>query len=287
MIRDGESVGLLSRATATSERILELMTGDARRSGHEPLRRPSAGPAAPSLLVARGVAVGASEDVDLDVAPGELLGLAGLEGHGQDDLLAGLGGVRALRAGQVLATVDEGTVPIRSRFDAARHRILYLPRNRARQGPPALGVLTNFALPRWPRTGRWGCSAAAAASPACAPPRASSASSFASPESAITELSGGNQQKVLLARWLAAGPRVLLLDDPTRGVDLPTKRDIHALLRRLADEGVAVVAVSTELEELEEVCDRVAVFHEGRVAAVLAGEEIERGRIAAAMFGAA
>jgi ABC-type sugar transport system ATPase subunit len=289
VIRDGESVGVLARATATSERILELMTGDARRPGHEPQRRAGvAASEAPPLVVARGVSVGAARDVDLEVAPGELLGLAGLEGHGQDDLLAGLGGVRAPRAGEVLATLDGETASIGSRFDAARRRILYLPRNRARQGIlPALGVLTNFSLPTLAQDGTLGVFRRRGGLARLRAAQGELGIRFASPESAITELSGGNQQKVLLARWLAAGPRVLLLDDPTRGVDLPTKRDIHALLRRLAEGGVAVVAVSTELEELEEVCDRVAVFHEGRIAAVLTGEEIERGRIAAAMFGAA
>ena len=92
---------------------------------------------------------------------------------------------------------------------------------------------------------------------------------------------------MIIARWLAAEPRVLLLDDPTRGVDLPTKAELHELLRREAESGMAVVMVSTEIEELEGLCDQVLVFHEERVSARLAGSALTRDALLRAMFGGA
>ncbi len=98
-------------------------------------------------------------------------------------------------------------------------------------------------------------------------------------------LSGGNQQKVVIARWLAATPRVLLLNDPTRGVDLGAKRDLYGLLEQLAADGVAVVMLSTEVDEHVELMDRVLVFREGAVSATLSREELDRARLIAAFFG--
>jgi ribose transport system ATP-binding protein len=109
-----------------------------------------------------------------------------------------------------------------------------------------------------------------------------------SPDRLITALSGGNQQKVLLARWLALAPRVLLLNDPTRGVDQRTRETLYHVFRDLARrEGMALVVLSTEIEEILRLCDRVLVFREQRVAARLAGAEISNDRVIAAMFGRA
>ena len=106
-----------------------------------------------------------------------------------------------------------------------------------------------------------------------------------SPRDPITTLSGGTQQKVLIARWLAVQPEVMILNDPTRGVDLATKRDIYRLLERLADDGVAVVVLSTEVEEHLALMDRVLVFREGSLSAEIAHETLSRERLIAAFFG--
>ena len=105
------------------------------------------------------------------------------------------------------------------------------------------------------------------------------------PENPITTLSGGNQQKVVMARWLATEPKVLLLNDPTRGVDINAKRDLYALLLDLAAEGMAIVMLSTEVDEHVELMDRVLVFREGRIAAELPREELSRRAIVGAFFG--
>jgi len=105
------------------------------------------------------------------------------------------------------------------------------------------------------------------------------------PTDLITTLSGGNQQKVIIARWLAREPRILLLNDPTRGIDLGAKRDIYALLDKLAADGVAVVMLSTEVDEHVELMDRVIVFREGTVSAVIERDGLSRGRLVSAFFG--
>jgi ABC-type sugar transport system ATPase subunit len=105
------------------------------------------------------------------------------------------------------------------------------------------------------------------------------------PDDAITTLSGGNQQKVIMARWLATDPRVLLLNDPTRGVDINAKRDLYALLAELAQTGTAVVMLSTEVDEHVELMDRVLVFREGRISAELAHDRLTRQALVGAFFG--
>jgi len=105
------------------------------------------------------------------------------------------------------------------------------------------------------------------------------------PSDLITTLSGGNQQKVIIARWLAREPRILLLNDPTRGIDLGAKRDIYTLLDKLAADGVAVVMLSTEVDEHVELMDRVLVFREGTVGAVLDRDQLSRNALVSAFFG--
>ena len=97
---------------------------------------------------------------------------------------------------------------------------------------------------------------------------------MASPEGLLTKLSGGNQQKVIIARWLAAGCRLLIIDEPTRGIDVVAKDEIHKLLRKCADEGMTVLAVSSEMEELINICNRILIMHEGRQKAVVSAENI-------------
>jgi ABC-type sugar transport system ATPase subunit len=104
------------------------------------------------------------------------------------------------------------------------------------------------------------------------------------PDTAVGRLSGGNQQKVVIGKWLSRQPRVLILDEPTRGVDIGARAEIHRLIRRLAADGVAVIAISSEAEELPELCDRVLVMAEGRIVRELAGAEITRANIVQASY---
>jgi len=173
--------------------------------------------------------------------------------------------------------------------EAVRHGVVYVPRDRKREGIlPGQSVLDNFALPMWSKKfSKYGVIRPGKARRAFARFRDELQIRASSSGASIDSLSGGNQQKVILARWLAAEPRVVILDDPTRGVDHATKLDFYQSLRDLATAGVLVLLVSTELAELVALCDRVVVMRNGAVAADLpAGEQaINEASILAAMFG--
>jgi ribose transport system ATP-binding protein len=217
---------------------------------------------------------------------GAIVGLAGLDGHGQEAFLATLAGLRAPRAGEVVVPAPRGPARITGLRGAVRRGIAYLPRDRRTSGIfPTMSVIANFAIADPARDRRFGLIDPALRRARFARFREMLSIVAPSDGAPITALSGGNQQKVLLARVLALAPRVLLLDDPTRGVDVRTRHLLYDVFRDLAGRGLALVMVSTEIEELEQLCDRVLVFRDGSVQARLVRPEITAERIIAAMFG--
>ncbi len=221
---------------------------------------------------------------DDDVRAGEIVGLAGLEGHGQEEFLEVLAGLRPPEAGEVRA----GDVAIAGVARAVRHGIAYLPRDRRSTGIfPTLSVIDNFAVATPERDARFGFISAAARRIRFAEYRARLSVVAPSDRAPITALSGGNQQKVLLARVLALKPRVLLLNDPTRGVDIRTRHALYDVFVALAAEGMALVVLSTEVEEILRLCHRVMVFREGGVQARMTRADMSIEGVIAAMFGRA
>ena len=247
VLRSGESVATLDRDDAQIGRLVELMTGGEHlvQAAAEASGSASFG----DVVLAAG---------GLDLRAGEIVGLAGLEGQGQDDYL------RSLRAA--------GTA--------------YVARDRREESIfPPLSIRENFTAATLREDARGGLISARRAAARFAPYIDRLKIRLGRDTDAITTLSGGNQQKVVIARALASDPRVLLLNDPTRGVDLNAKRDLYKLLRELATRGVAVVMLSTEVDELIELMDRVLVFREGSVFAALGRDELSRGRLVASFFG--
>jgi ABC-type sugar transport system ATPase subunit len=314
VLRNGQIVGVLDRSDFNEARLTRLMSG-----ASESLSRLTVSPssphvksqpaidaesrvnlsaATPSLSHQRVPAIRVSAvrlgpggpPLDLTFYRGEITGLAGLDGHGQTALLKYLGGIERPLSGRVEVTTPEGTfVSLHGQHHAVKLGIVYVPRDRKTEGIlPTLSVLDNFALPTLPKLSMLGFGGARRALRFYTSLARHLAIKAASWRSNITSLSGGNQQKVLIARWLATNPRVLLLDDPTRGVDIPTKGDLYRLFRELATEGKAVILVSTDLQELVTLCDRVIVMHRMSVSADLhqsAGTDITRQKIVSAMFG--
>jgi ABC-type sugar transport system ATPase subunit len=218
--------------------------------------------------------------IDFVVRSGELVGLAGLEGHGQDAFL------RALYGDTAVGRVVCGDALIGSPEQAVAAGVVYVPRDRRGEAIfPALSIAENFALPTLVRDRRAGLLPGHPGARRLIPYIEQLGIRLASSRQPITALSGGNQQKVVVARWLAAEPRVLLLNDPTRGVDLNAKRDLYRLLERLAANGVAVVMLSSEVDEHVELMDRVLVFREGTVATELPRDQLTRAGLVAAFFG--
>lgn len=233
-------------------------------------------------IAVRNFAAGGINGVDLDIRAGEVLGIGGLVGQGQEDLLLGLYGAIAARADS--ATVNGASGLPSSVQKANSLGLAYVPADRKREGLHLIhSIATNLMLP------------ALARMPALKPRRRGHERRIANDlaaqlgikgdlDRAAQSLSGGNQQKVVLAKWMPHDPRVLLLNDPTRGVDVETKREIYIMLRNLAAAGKAVVLLSSDTPELVHVCDRVAVVREGRLVTILErGAASEEAIVSAAM----
>nr|WP_272905651.1 sugar ABC transporter ATP-binding protein [Sediminivirga luteola] len=236
-----------------------------QRETGEPALQRAGGPAALEVRDLRGHTLAG---VSLQVPPGRVLGIGGLAGSGRSELLALIAGAQRPRGGAVLL----GGQDITARRLAGRMRagIVLVPEERRSQGLVMThSVQDNIALANLGRFSRLGI-ASRSRERAAALRRAESlrirATSIRQP---VEELSGGNQQKVVLAKYLERSPRVLLLDEPTRGIDVGTKAEIYQLVRRLAAEGVAVLVVSSEIPELLGVADEIAVLHEGRLAGLV------------------
>jgi len=220
--------------------------------------------------------------------PGAIIGLAGLDGHGQDTFLECLAGLRVPASGGVEVERDGETIPLTGFRQAARLGVVYLPRDRRKTGIfPNMSVYDNFGI------ASLGTDAVAGFLDFGKRRRRYEAlkEQFAivadNPRGSIVRLSGGNQQKVLLARLLARDPGVLLLNDPTRGVDVATRRILYRVFRQLADQGMTLVVLSSEIEEAVQLCDRVLVFREQHLSRELDGALKTSDNIIAAMFGEA
>lgn len=240
------------------------------------------------VLEARAVALADDHPVfDFALQRGEIVGLAGLEGHGQADFLRTLAGWRHPAKGAVTVESAGARVDVRDPWSAYDHGVVYLPQDRKNEGIfPSLSILDNFRMLTIGRASRWGFISRRRASEAFARRRDQLDIVLSGPSAPITSLSGGNQQKVLLARLLEAEPRVMLLDDPTRGVDYPTRLSLYASFERLAQESeVAIVVLSTEMDEIITHCHRALVFRSGTPVSELDRAMLTRDAILAGMFG--
>lgn len=250
---------------------------------------PAATETAPAVAI-RGMRLREGDTpFDLDLRAGTILGVAGLEGQGQQLLLEALCGQARAFAGEVTVAGETltGAGP-RSGRDAFHRGIVYVPRDRKTEGIfPTLSVLENFAVATLRENSRLGVLNRRAINRRYREFAAELGIVTEGPGAPIRSLSGGNQQKVLLARWLAAAPKVLLLNDPSRGVDHRTRLQLYSLYRRVADGGSAVVLLSTEIEELLAAADEIVVFREHTIAGRLRREDAGRDRVLAAMFGVA
>ena len=222
-------------------------------------------------------------DVSLDVAPGEVVGLGGLLGAGRSETAQAVIGARPA-TGAVY--VDGKEIRRRSPQAAVRAGIAMLAEDRKADGViPGLSVRENIVLAALPRLSRAGIVSTARQDRIVEFFMTRLRIKASSPEQKVQDLSGGNQQKVLLARWMCLNPRVLLLDEPTRGIDVGAKAEVQTIIDQLAAEGIGVLLISSELDELIEGSDRVVVLHTGSVAARLDGEEVTAPNLMRALAG--
>ncbi|MGI9606832.1 MAG: sugar ABC transporter ATP-binding protein [Acidimicrobiales bacterium] len=199
--------------------------------------------------------------VSFELRAGEILGLASLEGQGQDELFQVLSGDRKPTGGQILVNGEQ--LAARSPYDAIRKGVVLVPADRLHALLPQRSVHENLATPLYNRLSRWFSLAADERDRVAEAVERLDIDVRAANQ--VQRLSGGNQQKVTIGRWLTAGFRTLLCFDPTRGIDIQTKAQIYQLLRELADEGAAILLYSSELREIPLVCDRTLVMYGGEI----------------------
>jgi ribose transport system ATP-binding protein len=217
-------------------------------------------------------------DVSVSIRPGEVVGLGGLLGSGRTETAKAISGALPTRSGKVVVA---GT-PLRggSTPGAIRAGISLLPEDRKSEGiVPGLSVRENIALAALPRLSRFGMVSEARVDAIVDTFVERLRIKASSPHQKVGELSGGNQQKVLLARWLAMNPKVLLLDEPTRGIDVGAKAEVQKLVDELAADGLGVLLISSDLEELIEGSDRVVVLKDGAVVGELTGEDVTEDKL--------
>jgi ribose transport system ATP-binding protein len=271
-LRDGRVVGHLAREEISHAAMTRLMIGRDLKSLYTP---PAGAPRAGGGLALSGLVTPAFPDraVDLEVRPGEILGLAGLVGAGRTSLARAVFGVEPALAGEI--RLDGRAVRVRGPREAIALGIYLVPEDRKRSGLVlGMTIAENVTLPDLPSHARAGLVRPGSEARVAEEQRRSLRIRAPSSASGAATLSGGNQQKVVLGKWLGMRPRALLFDEPTRGVDVGAKGEIYALMRGLADRGVAVLMVSSDMEEVVGVSDRVAVMHEGRIAGVLERAEV-------------
>ncbi len=285
VLRNGSSIASVDLSDASDSDIFEMMVG--RKAGHARLsRRTAPDQGGNARLTVQGLGGHGLHDIGFSLQPGEVLGLAALEGQGQQALFHMLAGLLHPVEGRI--EIDGKPVKLSSPRNALRtgSGIAFLPEERKTEGIlSGLSAATNIVLPVMSKVSsaslisgrREKAVAQAAADKVEMAPRYLNFS--------IGELSGGNQQKALIARTLATGAKTLLLFDPSRGVDVGTKQSIYTAIRAFADEGGAVLFYSSELPELVQLADRCLVLYSGRVFSTFERDDLSEQRLVAAMLG--
>ena len=266
VLRDGCNAGELARDEIEHDRIVSLMVGrdiathyvegNASRS--------------PGLLRVRGARSSRYPqcDVSFDAAGGEILGLAGLVGAGRSEMAKALVGLDP--AGGAEIHLGDERVTIHGPRDAIGHGMVLVPENRRSEGLVVeMDVCENISLPSLHRTARAGWVDRSIERRVAGEQVKSLRIKTPAITARVRNLSGGNQQKVVLAKWLSMDPKVIILDEPTRGIDVGAKAEIYRLMRSLAESGAVVLMISSDMEEILHVSNRVAVMHEGRLTGVL------------------
>ena len=269
VLREGETVGVVEVTEGSEERIVQLMLGemadDVVSGGAAIATRPERSAEIAPRLRVQGLTVGTKlADVSFDLYPGEVLGVVALEGQGQDELFDILAGSDRPSAGRI--EIDTKATTFRHPADAIRAGVVFVAADRAEALCMQRSVRENIALPYTARLPDWGPinfraerkKIGSAISTLQIDTRA---------QREVRRLSGGNQQKVTIARWVAGGVRTMLCFDPTRGIDIRTKQQIYTLLRDLAEAGAAILFYTSDLNEIQLVCDRSIVIYGGQIVA--------------------
>jgi ribose transport system ATP-binding protein len=266
VLRDGKNAGGLSRQEISHDRLVSMMVGREIKSFYAP----SAAAQTPRHLRVRNARSGAYPEnrVSFDAAKGEILGFAGLVGAGRSELAKAILGLDPLGSAEVWLGGDKLEIP--DPRAAIEHGICLVPEDRRGEGlVVGMSIRENITLPSLRQYASLGCVRSQREQAVSERQIAALKVKAPGPETLVRNLSGGNQQKVVLAKWLAMEPKVLILDEPTRGIDVGAKAEIYQLMRALAARGTVLLMISSDMEEILHVSDRVAVMHEGRITGML------------------
>jgi ABC-type sugar transport system ATPase subunit len=280
VLRDGGWVATREVAETSEGELIALMVG---RTIDQLFPKVEV-PIGPPVLELEGLSrAGLVENVSLTLRAGEIVGLAGLVGAGRSELAQTVFGITPATSGAI--RIDGRAVRVRSPAEAKRLGIAYVPEDRGTQGLiRPMRLRENVSLAVLGRLARHGFIDRAAETALAADAVQRFAIRATGPDQVVGKLSGGNQQKVVLGKWLATKPRVLIMDEPTRGVDVGAKAEIHRLMCELAGQGLAILMISSELPEVLGMSDRVLVMRGGRLVAELARSEATQERVAGAMM---
>ncbi len=279
VLRDGQKVAERNTAETTPAEIVQLMVG--RELAEERFVGQGSGEI---LLDVRHLCGDGFNDVSLQVSAGEVVGVAGLVGAGRTELARALFGITAPTSGTV--TLQGQPYRVRSPQDAQGKGVALVPEDRIHDGllmPHSISFNTGLASLQ--RLSRMGWTSERALDTTALEYAGKFNLAYRNVSQPVSELSGGNQQKVVLSRWLATAPKLLILDEPTRGVDVGAKHEVHRIIRELADQGLAVLMISSDLKEILTLSDRVIVMREGRVVATLNSTDATENAIMGAATG--
>ena len=284
VFRNGRYVETFAAGTKSDDAIVEMMIGREYKNAFPPMGEKTAeGP--PTIKVRNLSWAGQLNGIDLEVRPGEVVGLGGLDGQGQRQLLLGLFGVLIGATGTI--EIDGRPVNVASpkRAKSPDVGMALIPEDRKNEGLMLpMSVRENLSFAAVDRFSRFGIVDRKAETQAIDEMIQLLQIRADGIDGPVASLSGGNQQKVVIAKWLMTKPRIILLNDPTRGIDVGTKQELYQLLRRLAEGGAAIIFYSTDYDELIGCCDRVLVLYDGAIVRTLAGADLtERNLISSAL----
>jgi ribose transport system ATP-binding protein len=266
VLRDGKNAGQLKHEEATHDKLVSMMVGREIKSFYVE----SEAPKTPGFFRVRNVRspMYPNQAVSFDASKGEILGFAGLVGAGRSEIAKTIVGLDGPTEAEIW--LGDQRLSIASTRDSISHGIYLVPEDRRGEGLVVeMSVRENITLPSLPRFTRMGLIQRSREQKTAGEQISSLKIKTPNTESFVLNLSGGNQQKVVLGKWLAMEPKVMILDEPTRGIDVGAKAEIYRLMRALAAQGAVILMISSDMEEVLHVSDRIAVMHEGVITGVL------------------
>jgi ribose transport system ATP-binding protein len=283
--RNGRHVSTFPAGTKSATEIVEMMIGRDYNSAFPP--RPADKPSGPPVLKVSELSwAGRLRDIDFEIRPGEVVGLGGLDGQGQRDLLLALFGALTGVRGTVAVNGKEVRLSSPRSTRLPGGGIALIPEDRKTEGLMlSMSVRDNLSFAAIEQFSRFGLIDSAAEEAAIASTIRLLAIRADGIDGPVAALSGGNQQKVVIGKWLMTRPQIILLNDPTRGIDVGTKQELYQLLRTLAAERAALLFYSTDYAELIGCCDRVLILYDGAIVAELEGEAMTEHNIVASAHG--